>query len=76
MDASPPAHLSPPIHLSKCFCPSQEVFSCNCLKDPGLCSLFHHSAGPPADEDSEFPGYKRGGSVWLRNAEYGRQGCL
>ncbi|KAB0394391.1 hypothetical protein E2I00_013372, partial [Balaenoptera physalus] len=54
----------------------EEVFSCNCLKDPGLCSLSHHSAGPPADEDSEFPGYKRGGSVWLRNAEYGRQGCL
>ncbi|TKC49554.1 hypothetical protein EI555_016486, partial [Monodon monoceros] len=55
---------------------SLEVFSCNCLKDPGLCSLSHHSAGPPADEGSEFPGYKRGGSVWLRNAEYGRQGCL
>uniref|UniRef100_A0A5F5PX36 (3R)-3-hydroxyacyl-CoA dehydrogenase n=1 Tax=Equus caballus TaxID=9796 RepID=A0A5F5PX36_HORSE len=55
---------------------SLEVFSCNCLKDPGLCSLPHHSARPPADEDSEFPGYKNGGSVWLRNAEYGRQGCL
>ncbi|XP_035879811.1 estradiol 17-beta-dehydrogenase 8 isoform X1 [Phyllostomus discolor] len=55
---------------------SPEVFSCNCLKDPGLCSLPHHSAGPPADENSEFPGYKKGGSVWLRNAEYGRQGCL
>ncbi|XP_057555197.1 (3R)-3-hydroxyacyl-CoA dehydrogenase isoform X2 [Hippopotamus amphibius kiboko] len=54
----------------------KEVFSCNCLKDPGLCSLPHHSARPPADEDSEFPGYKRGGSVWLRNAECGRQGCL
>nr|XP_044632319.1 (3R)-3-hydroxyacyl-CoA dehydrogenase isoform X3 [Equus asinus] len=54
----------------------KEVFSCNCLKDPGLCSLPHHSARPPADEDSEFPGYKKGGSVWLRNAEYGRQGCL
>uniref|UniRef100_A0A8D1JU40 (3R)-3-hydroxyacyl-CoA dehydrogenase n=1 Tax=Sus scrofa TaxID=9823 RepID=A0A8D1JU40_PIG len=59
-------------HQSK----SLEVFSCNCLKDPGLCSLPHHSARPPADEDSEFPGYKRGGSVWLKNAEYGRQGCL
>ncbi|XP_026338430.1 (3R)-3-hydroxyacyl-CoA dehydrogenase isoform X1 [Ursus americanus] len=55
---------------------SLEVFSCNCLTDPGLCSLPHHSTGPPADEDSEFPGYKRGGSVWLWNAEYGRQGCL
>ncbi|XP_036908621.1 estradiol 17-beta-dehydrogenase 8 isoform X3 [Sturnira hondurensis] len=55
---------------------SPEVFSCNCLKDPGLCSLPHHSAGPPADENSEFPGYKKGGSVWLRNAEYGRQGCV
>ncbi|XP_064332444.1 (3R)-3-hydroxyacyl-CoA dehydrogenase isoform X6 [Camelus dromedarius] len=54
----------------------KEVFSCNCLKDPGLCSHPHHSARPPAAEDSEFPGYKRGGSVWLRNAEYGRQGCL
>lgn len=53
-----PAHSSPPMRLSKCFCPSQEVFSCNCLKDPGLCSLPHHSAGPPADESSEFPGYK------------------
>lgn len=30
----PAAGLSPPTHLSKCFCPSQEVFSCNCLKDP------------------------------------------
>ncbi|KAG3289208.1 hydroxysteroid 17-beta dehydrogenase 8, transcript variant X2 [Ictidomys tridecemlineatus] len=55
---------------------SLEVFSCNCLKDPGLFSLPHHSAGSPADEDSKFPGYKRGGSVWPRNAEYGRQGCL
>ncbi|XP_058410623.1 (3R)-3-hydroxyacyl-CoA dehydrogenase isoform X3 [Diceros bicornis minor] len=42
---------------------SLEVFSCNSLKDPGLCSLPHHSAWPPADEDSEFPGYKKGGSV-------------
>ncbi|KAM4835695.1 (3R)-3-hydroxyacyl-CoA dehydrogenase isoform 1-T1 [Thomomys bottae] len=55
---------------------SLEVFSCNCFKDPGLCSLPHHSAWPPADEDAKFPGYKRGGSVWLGNAEYGRQGCL
>ncbi|XP_047588862.1 (3R)-3-hydroxyacyl-CoA dehydrogenase isoform X3 [Lutra lutra] len=44
---------------------SLEVFSCNCLMDPGLCLLPHHSTRPPADEDSEFPGYKRGGSVWL-----------
>lgn len=44
---------------------SLEVFSCNCLTDPGLCLLPHHSTRPPADEDSEFPGYKRGGSVWL-----------
>ncbi|XP_029799432.1 estradiol 17-beta-dehydrogenase 8 isoform X1 [Suricata suricatta] len=55
---------------------SLEVFSCNCLTDPGFCSLPLHSTRPPADEDSEFPGYKRGGSVWLWNAEYGRQGCL
>jgi hypothetical protein len=72
----PKSFTSPPMHLSKCFFPSQEVFSCNCLKDPGRCSLPHHSAWPPADEDSKFPGYKRGGSVRLRNAEYGRQGCL
>ncbi|XP_045861489.1 (3R)-3-hydroxyacyl-CoA dehydrogenase isoform X9 [Meles meles] len=44
---------------------SLEVFSCNCLTDSGLCLLPHHSTRPPADEDSEFPGYKRGGSVWL-----------
>lgn len=29
----------PPTHLSRCFCPSQEVFSCNCLMEAGLCSL-------------------------------------
>ncbi|XP_073080832.1 (3R)-3-hydroxyacyl-CoA dehydrogenase isoform X2 [Manis javanica] len=29
-----------------------EVFSCNCFKDPGLCTLPHHSAWLPAGEDS------------------------
>lgn len=33
---------SPPMHLSRCFCPSQEVFSCNCLMEAGLCELPHH----------------------------------
>ncbi|XP_045428764.1 (3R)-3-hydroxyacyl-CoA dehydrogenase isoform X1 [Pipistrellus kuhlii] len=53
---------------------SLEDFSCNCLQD-------RDSARPPPLRGllllrTEFPGYKRGGSVWLRNAEYGRQGCL
>lgn len=33
------------------------------------------AAWPPADEDAEFPGYKGGGSVWLRLNMEGRGAC-
>lgn len=73
-----PAHLS----LYSCICPNvpapprRSFHVAASREDPGPCMHPHCCGRPPADEDAKFPGYKRGGGVWLRNAEYGRQGCL